>query len=95
MLNKCANPVCTEEFRSLRQGRLFVAEVPLAQSANQTTARVKRKPERLEYFWLCDHCCKTMRAAVDRAHPLMESPKKAPTTHAEESPPSPQPFDRR
>jgi len=27
MLDKCANPVCPEIFRNLRDGRLFVTEV--------------------------------------------------------------------
>ncbi len=68
MLSKCANPVCFEEFRSLREGRLFVMDAGAAPSTDGTTAPVKRRPRRLEYFWLCHSCYKTMRVAVDTYH---------------------------
>lgn len=63
MLSKCANPSCREEFHSLRRGRLFVAE-PTPPMTRVTTATAKR--HKLEYFWLCAECCRTMRVALDR-----------------------------
>jgi len=53
MLHKCANPSCNAPFRSLREGKLFLAETFPAGS-NATPER--RKLRRREHFWLCDTC---------------------------------------
>ena len=68
MLTKCANPICLKEFRSLRSGRLFVIDAGTEQFADDATARVRRRSRKLEYAWLCDNCCKTMKVAVDANH---------------------------
>ena len=61
MVDKCANPACSEKFRRLSEGRVFVIEVqaddPKGQSARQ-----------LQYFWLCNSCCHTMTVMLDRAN---------------------------
>src|SRR5271157_4479044 len=55
MLHKCANPSCTVPFRSLREGKLFLAETfPSDLSAAFDGNR--RKLRRREHFWLCDVC---------------------------------------
>ncbi|MGD0467413.1 MAG: hypothetical protein ABSA54_03460 [Terriglobales bacterium] len=55
MLHKCANPACTVPFRSLREGKLFLAETfPSDLSASFDGNR--RKLRRREHFWLCDAC---------------------------------------
>jgi hypothetical protein len=55
MLHKCANPTCTVPFRSLREGKLFLAESsPSNLSAGFDGNR--RKLPRREHFWLCDAC---------------------------------------
>jgi hypothetical protein len=57
MLSKCANPKCSAAFRYLHDGKLFRMEVPAAlASANQSRARVKKPPQRTEFFWLCGKC---------------------------------------
>ena len=66
MLTKCANPTCREEFRSLRWGRLFVTDPATARTSGDVAA--PRKGGRLEYFWLCDNCTKTMKVIVDNDH---------------------------
>jgi len=53
MLHKCANPTCTVPFRSLREGKLFLAET-FPVEPNAPTDR--RKLRRREHFWLCDAC---------------------------------------
>jgi len=54
MLHKCANPTCTVPFRSLREGKLFLAEtIP---SDNSGFDGNRRKLRRREHFWLCDVC---------------------------------------
>ena len=53
MLHKCANPACTTPFRSLREGKLFLAETfPTDVESNFDGNR--RKLRRREHFWLCD-----------------------------------------
>lgn len=77
MLTKCANPNCREEFRSLRSGRLFVAE-PKTHTRGATTATGRRG--KLEYFWLCAACCKSMRVSVDHDHHVVVTSLYGPAT---------------
>lgn len=74
MLTKCANPICYKEFRSLRSGRLFVMDAGIGQFTDEATAPVRRRPRKLEYSWLCDGCCKTMKVAVDTSHHVVVIP---------------------
>ena len=63
MLHKCANPVCTVPFRSLREGKLFLAEtLPLDDSAFDPS---RRKIRRREHFWLCDACAAHFTLRLD------------------------------
>src|SRR5271169_2563136 len=55
MLHKCANPVCTVPFRSLREGKLFLAET-LPSDVSAAFDGNRRKLRRREHFWLCDAC---------------------------------------
>jgi len=48
MLQKCANPTCTAKFRSLREGKLFLAENHTAEPGDHKLRR--------EHFWLCSVC---------------------------------------
>lgn len=48
MVGNCANPGCSRPFRYLRQGRVYVAEVP--------DVRRGESVRRREYFWLCEQC---------------------------------------
>lgn len=54
MLQKCANPTCSVQFRSLREGKLFLSE--LSVSDRNAPAGIRRPPRRREYFWLCQAC---------------------------------------
>ncbi len=56
MLHKCANPACTAPFRSLREGKLFLAETSPS-DLNASFDGNRRKIRRREHFWLCDACC--------------------------------------
>jgi hypothetical protein len=56
MLGKCSNPSCSAPFRYLRNGKLFRLE---------PDPRVRTsKPNKLEYFWLCDHCSPRMSLRI-------------------------------
>ena len=55
MLHKCANPACPVPFRSLRKGKLFVAET-CPSDLNANFDGNQRKLRRREHFWLCGGC---------------------------------------
>src|ERR1700757_5018322 len=56
MLGKCSNPSCPVPFRYLRDGKLFRLE---ADPRLRTS-----KPNKLEYFWLCDRCSPRMSLRI-------------------------------
>jgi hypothetical protein len=55
MLHKCANPACKVPFRSLREGKLFLAETFPSDSSRPFDG-TRRKLHRREHFWLCGIC---------------------------------------
>ena len=55
MLSKCANPECSEVFRYLHQGKIFL----LSPTPNVQAAAVLN-PSLYERFWLCTKCSKQM-----------------------------------
>ena len=55
MLHKCANPACNAPFRSLREGKLFLAET-FPTDVTAVFDGNRRKLRRREHFWLCDAC---------------------------------------
>jgi hypothetical protein len=59
MLGKCSNPSCSAPFRYLRDGKLFRLE---ADPRLRTS-----KPNKLEYFWLCDRCSLRMTLRIGDA----------------------------
>lgn len=61
MLDKCANPRCTVRLHRLRGGRIFRLG-----SDRAADLRVSKTfAPGVEYFWLCDHCCRTYTLVVD------------------------------
>ena len=46
MLSKCANPVCSNAYGRLSEGKLFAVDA--------------RQWGRVEYFWLCDTCSRSL-----------------------------------
>jgi hypothetical protein len=55
MVNNCANPKCGKPLHYLREGRIFVFDLP-----NQISAVGGKKARRIEHFWLCGECSRTM-----------------------------------
>jgi hypothetical protein len=88
MLQKCANPACCVPFRSLREGKLFLAENRefRAEASGPSSVRKLRR----EHFWLCESCAAhfTLRFDNDRGMmtvPLAEkSPARFPFVHPPE-----------
>ena len=65
MLAKCLNPICSQTFRYLSDGRIFHLEIPVA--GDTVTSR------RREYFWLCDSCCAKFTVVLKNGTGVLES----------------------
>ncbi len=73
MLQKCANPSCSARFRSLREGKLFLAESLPPESANLVSNSMS-KMRRREHFWLCDHCAAQYTLRFDAERGMLTVP---------------------
>lgn len=54
MVNVCANPKCSKPLHYLREGRIYVFDVPSPERVDGARAR------RMEHYWLCGDCCNTL-----------------------------------
>jgi hypothetical protein len=73
MLHKCANPVCTVPFLSLREGKLFLAEI-LPSDFDLAFEGNRRKLRRREHFWLCEDCCAHFTLRFDNTLGMLTVP---------------------
>lgn len=73
MLQKCANPVCSVPFRSLREGKLFLAET-FPTGLNAPFDGNRRKLRRREHFWLCDVCAAHFTLRFDASLGMLTVP---------------------
>jgi hypothetical protein len=55
MLKSCANPQCAKPLHYLRDGRIFVFDAVSTDGDGDI-----RKAHRMEHFWLCGDCSKTL-----------------------------------
>ena len=55
MLDHCANPKCAKPLHYLREGRIFVFD-----SRPPVSDDSPRQVFRLEHYWLCGNCAKTL-----------------------------------
>ncbi len=55
MVSNCANPNCGKPLHYLREGRIYVFDVPAG-----TDDVSGKRTRRLEHFWLCGACAQTM-----------------------------------
>jgi hypothetical protein len=69
MVNNCANPKCGKPLHYLREGRIFVFDLP-----EQASAASGKKMRRIEHFWLCGECSRTMdmRQSSDRVQVFLQ-----------------------
>lgn len=73
MLQKCANPGCSVPFRSLHEGKLFVAE-SFANDLEGEFDGNRRKTRKREHFWLCGACSVHFTLYFDRSLGMMTIP---------------------
>ena len=57
MINQCANPSCGKPLHYLREGRIFVFDLP---DPNTPASAAGGRARRLQHFWLCGSCSETM-----------------------------------
>jgi hypothetical protein len=55
MVNQCANTSCGKPLHYLREGRIFVFDVPFSDAPETTGGKT-----RLQHFWLCGRCSETL-----------------------------------
>ena len=55
MVNHCANPKCAKPLHYLREGRIFVFDVP-----NNANDGSDKRTRRMEHYWLCGACSQTL-----------------------------------
>lgn len=57
MVNQCANPGCGKELHYLREGRIYVFDLP---DPDVPVPAPGGRLRRLQHFWLCGPCSETM-----------------------------------
>jgi hypothetical protein len=57
MVNQCANPKCCKPLHYLREGRIFVFDLP---DPDVPIPAPGGRARRLQHFWLCGACSETM-----------------------------------
>ena len=66
MLAKCANPSCTNSFRYLGRGKLFLVDPTRRNIALRGESAIKLAARKREWFWLCEQCSTTMVVTTDQ-----------------------------
>ena len=66
MLNKCANPVCSNQFRYLHQGKLFEVEVQYTENlSSDGQTKPGNGKGHVERCWLCHQCVASITLRFD------------------------------
>jgi len=67
MLSKCANPPCSNTFRYLSEGKLYLidSKAALVRHGVRAESNNAGKSCIYEYFWLCSSCCRDMTIQID------------------------------
>lgn len=65
MLSKCANPACSNVFRYLREGKLFLIEFEARPGKSDAASQKAGTCRAIDYAWLCSSCCRDMTVGID------------------------------
>jgi hypothetical protein len=71
MVNHCANPHCSKPLHYLREGRIYMFEVPNPAAATSDGKAVRR----VEHFWLCGACSERFMLQQDSDTGVTITPK--------------------
>lgn len=82
MIEKCANPECSAEFRYLSRGRLFSFELRNPTGSCRDGPRQiceKKPPYAVVNFWLCENCAPrfTLRFTANAGFSVLPVPAKS------------------
>jgi hypothetical protein len=79
VLHKCANTNCTNRFRQLSQGRLFLVDTePVAGPARRRTQSRQQPAHRVEYYWLCEQCAFVLTLSYEKGRGVIAVPRPEP-----------------
>ncbi len=73
MVNNCANPQCNKPLHYLRDGRIFVFDVP-----DDAIGEDGKRARHMEHYWLCGDCSPSLQ--LER---LPEGIKVVPRPHVQ------------
>jgi hypothetical protein len=65
MLSQCANPGCTNRFRFLHDGKVFVLDCGPNTASEKFDEGWKAASRRIEAFWLCAECARSWTVKFD------------------------------
>jgi hypothetical protein len=65
MLSKCASPGCSNTFRYLHEGKLYLIGSKAASARRKRPATLYEGGSTLEYVWLCSSCSRDLTIHVD------------------------------
>lgn len=71
VLQKCANPVCSAQFRYLHQGKLFEVEIQYSDSPPNDQREPSNGNVHVERWWLCSVCAAHTTVRFDRKQGLV------------------------
>ena len=78
MLHKCANPDCTNPFRKLSEGKLFLVETEAAKGRFPKASWDGTSGHHLEHFWLCAGCSQSMTLTYEKGRGIVTVQKQMP-----------------
>ncbi len=65
MLSQCANPGCTNRFRFMHDGRVFVLDCGVGAASEKSDKGWSASGRRVETFWLCAECARSWTVKFD------------------------------
>ena len=72
VLQKCASPFCSTQFRYLNEGKLFEVEIQYGTASTSKGQReVGNGKAHIERWWLCDRCTVDTTLSYDRQRGLL------------------------
>ncbi len=74
MVNHCANPECCKPLHYLREGRVFIFELPDPAASLKSGKTVRRT----EHFWLCGLCSEafTLEQGIEKTVRILPKPMR-------------------
>ena len=75
MLSSCANSSCSNKFRYLHQGKLFLMKSNDKQQQISTRVNFAGRIDHVSYAWLCDECAHKFEVVLDANESIKVRPR--------------------